>query len=102
MPVFLSRRELLQLPPHRERLAVEAREKQVISDHASAGVYMFRDVEVFLEAASHSIRHRDMLAYRDSLFICPMVNGVVAAGLKVVAPAVSDCRSVGKLFHNDD
>lgn len=102
VPVFLSGESCYSYLRIESGLAVEAREKQVISDHASAGVYMFRNVEVFLEAASHSIRHRDMLAYRNSLFICPMVNGVVAAGLKVVAPAVSDCRPVGKLFHNDD
>ncbi|MGC4410017.1 hypothetical protein D4A92_22345 (plasmid) [Rhizobium rosettiformans] len=102
VPVFPSSQSCYSYLRIENGFAVEAREKQVISDHASAGVYMFRDVEVFLQSASYSIRNRDVLAYRNSLFICPMVNGVVAAGLKVVAPDVSDCRPVGKLFHNDN
>jgi hypothetical protein len=78
---------------------IEAREKLVISDNASAGVYMFRDVQTFLRAASHSIDHRDTLSWKGALFICPMVNGVIAAGQEVLAPHVPNCVPVGKMFH---
>lgn len=80
-------------------LAVEAREKQVISNHASAGVYMFRNIEVFLAAAAHNIAHREALSVKGSLFICPMVNGVISAGHTVIGPDVGECRPVGKIFH---
>lgn len=100
VPVFPSTASCYSYLRLEDGLVVEAREKIVISDHASAGVYMFRDVEVFTLAAAHSIRHRDTLAHRNSLFICPMVNGVVASGMRVIAPAVDDCRPVGKLFHS--
>ncbi len=80
---------------------VEAREKVVISDNASAGVYMFRDLSTFLTAAVHSLDNRDALSYKNALFICPMVNGVINAGGKVAAPSISDPSPVGKMFHGD-
>jgi dTDP-glucose pyrophosphorylase len=80
-------------------LVVEAREKQVISNNASAGVYMFRSMQIFLAAAVHSITHRDTLSVNGNLFVCPMVNGVIAAGHTVIAPDIGEHRPVGKMFH---
>ncbi len=78
-----------------------AAEKRVISRHASAGVYMFRDSAVFLEAAAHSLRNRDAMAYRGLFFVCPSMNGVLAQGLEVRAPFVQNARAIGKMFHSD-
>ncbi len=77
---------------------VRAAEKVVISDRASAGTYMFRDLGVLLSAAGHSFANRATLAHRDILFVCPAMNGVLAHGLDVAAPPVSGVRSVSKLF----
>ncbi|WP_077549248.1 hypothetical protein [Pseudorhizobium flavum] len=81
-------------------LVIEAREKQVISSHASAGVYMFATSGIFLTAAAHSIAHRDSLAVNNNLFICPMINGVIAAGHTVIAPNITDYHPIGKIFHS--
>ena len=78
---------------------VEAAEKRVLSDCASAGVYFFRDAATYLAAASHSLADPDGQGQRDSLFICPMMNGVLAQGLEVEACEVSSVRPVGKMFH---
>nr|AGU12316.1 hypothetical protein [uncultured organism] len=99
VPVFPSDEPCYSYLKMRDGQVSEAREKQVISDNASAGVYMFRSVEIFLRAAAHSIAHRDDLAHKGSLFICPMINGVIADGHTVIAPGISDCRPVGKIFH---
>lgn len=77
---------------------VRAAEKVVISDRASAGAYLFRDLGVFLSAAGHSSANRATLSYRDTLFVCPAMNGVLAQGLDVAAPRISGVRSVSKLF----
>ncbi|MCA1443950.1 hypothetical protein I6F07_27825 [Ensifer sp. IC4062] len=61
----------------------EAREKMVISGTASAGVYAFRDVATFHAAFAHSLHHRATLSHQGALFVCPMLNGVVAQGLDV-------------------
>ncbi len=78
---------------------VEAAEKRVISDYASAGVYFFRDSSIFLEAAAHSLRHREALSFKGALFVCPTMNGVLAQGLKVAAPLVQEPVPIGKMFH---
>lgn len=99
VPVFTSSEDCYSYLTIFDDLVTEAREKQVISDNASAGVYMFRDIKVFLRAAAHNIDHRETMSFRNILFICPMVNGVIAGGDTVVAPYVEDCRPVGKIFH---
>lgn len=78
---------------------VEAAEKRVISDRASAGVYIFRNPATYLSCARHSIEHRQTLAYRNILFVCPAVNGVIAEGGIVLAPMVEDVQPIGKIFH---
>ncbi|MBB3595681.1 hypothetical protein FHX08_006098 [Rhizobium sp. BK529] len=62
---------------------LEAREKIVISDNASAGVYAFRNVAIFHLALTHSLQNRASLAHNGLLFVCPMLNGVVAHGFDV-------------------
>jgi len=59
-------------------------EKKVISDHASAGVYFFRDSSVFLKAAAHSLTHEAELNHKGLLFLCPAMNGVIASQLEVL------------------
>jgi hypothetical protein len=78
---------------------VEAAEKRVISDHASAGVYIFRNRSLYLSAAAYSIAHADKMMFKGIQFVCPMVNGVLAAGFEVVAPLVGPVTPVGKMFH---
>lgn len=62
---------------------LEAREKVVISENASAGVYAFRNVAVFHLALAHSLQNRSRLSHNGLLFVCPMLNGVVAHGFDV-------------------
>lgn len=99
VPVFTSSDSCYSYLTLARGLATGAREKQVISDHASAGVYMFRDMQMFLRAAAHSVDNRAALSFRDVLFICPMVNGVIAEGMTVAAPDIGTCRPVSKVFH---
>jgi hypothetical protein len=73
-------------------------EKQVISRHASAGTYLFRDAATFLDAAAYSLRHREALAWRGALYLCPAFNGLIAERRTVKAVEVADCRPVGKTF----
>ncbi|WP_137136956.1 hypothetical protein [Rhizobium sp. FKY42] len=99
VPVFQSTEPCYSYLEIEDGSVLRAREKQVISDHASAGVYMFANPQIYLTAAVHSLQQRDELSYRNLLFICPMVNGVIAAGKQVLAPAIRAVQPVGKLFH---
>ena len=76
---------------------LETAEKRVISEAASAGVYVFRDLAVLIAAAAHSIAHREMLAHKGVLFVCPAMNGVIAQGLTVKAHWVDNVKVLEKL-----
>jgi hypothetical protein len=78
---------------------IEAAEKRVISNAASAGVYAFRDRNTFIRASVYSIAHADKLSVNGVQFVCPMVNGVLNDGLEVIAPKVRQVRPIGKMFH---
>jgi len=73
-------------------------EKQVISDAASAGVYVFKDVQTYLTAAAGSLANAAARTFRDAFFVCPMFNDVVAAGGVVRPMAVTNVRPVSALF----
>ena len=75
-----------------------AREKVVISDTASAGVYMFRSSAVFLRALAASVEQREALAHNGVLFVCPMLNGVKGQGLVVRAAPASNVVDVADVI----
>ena len=76
---------------------LETAEKRVISEVASAGVYVFRDLAVLIAAAAHSIANREALAHKGALFLCPAMNGVIAQGLTVGAAWVDEVRVLEKV-----
>lgn len=99
VPVFYSSSPDYSYLKIVDDLVVAASEKVVISNHASAGVYIFAGIDVFLSAAAHSLQNPDTVTFKGNFFICPMVNGVIATGRRVVAPNVGAVLPVGKLFH---
>ncbi|MCA8906840.1 MAG: hypothetical protein KDA64_02930 [Rhodospirillaceae bacterium] len=99
VPVFQADDACYSYLEMRDGWAVRSVEKQVISTHASAGVYVFRTPATYLAAAAWCLEHADAVTVRGLHFVCPMVNGVVAGGLRVAAPAVADANPVSKMFH---
>jgi hypothetical protein len=76
----------------------KAAEKQVISDNASAGVYIFRDRQSYVAAAAHSIANREEMRFKSTYFVCPMANGLIEAGYYVISPSVENVVSISKDF----
>ena len=56
---------------------LEAKEKQVISNYASTGTYIFRNMCSYLEAASFSLQNITETAYNDLFYVSPMLNGLI-------------------------
>jgi hypothetical protein len=73
---------------------VEAAEKRVISSHASAGTYFFASPAVYLQALGHNLRQREKLTYKGLFFVCPLFNGVIDGGRRVVLEPVHDVRDM--------
>lgn len=79
---------------------VEAAEKRVISNHASAGTYIFRSLGDFLGAAGTSLTTApEELAVRGVFFVCPVVNGLIRQGRRVQPLPVRNVRPISKLLH---
>ena len=69
---------------------IEAAEKRVISSNASVGTYFFSSSSVYLAALSRNLRNRDLVTYNSMFFVCPVLNGVIESGLRVLAPRVEN------------
>src|SRR5262249_8547387 len=73
---------------------VEAAEKRVISQRASAGTYFFDRAATYLEALAHNLRHLEQVTHRGLFFVCPLYNGGLARGRRVVREQVPAGRDV--------
>jgi hypothetical protein len=73
---------------------VEAAEKRVISPHASAGTYFFDSGATYLEALAHNLRQREAVTHKGPFFVCPLYNGVIAGGRRVILEQVHDVRDI--------
>ena len=71
---------------------VRTREKEVISAHASAGTYFFRDTCTFLSALQYSLERSS------GFFVCPSFNGLINESSKVLPVEVKLVQSFSKLF----
>jgi hypothetical protein len=69
---------------------VEAAEKKVISDQASAGTYIFRNCATALKAVAHAIENESSQTHNDLFYVCPLFNGILAQGKQVALARVFD------------
>jgi hypothetical protein len=69
---------------------LHAAEKEVISSNASAGTYFFASTALYLRALSHALENEAEHTYRGLFFVCPLFNGVRAAGRDVLLKPVSN------------
>ena len=62
---------------------VEAAEKHVISSHASAGTYIFRNTIVYLKAMAYALADEVNQTYNGLYYVCPLFNGVLLQGMGI-------------------
>lgn len=73
---------------------VEAAEKRVISNIASAGTYLFRSLPVYLRSLAHALETPKDHTYKNLFFVCPLFNGVLAQGKTVDIAPVHDVTDI--------
>jgi hypothetical protein len=89
----------LRLGP--DGFVMEAAEKRAISNNASAGTYIFRSVGEFLSAAGNSLTTApEELSVGGALFVCPVVNGLIRQGKRVMSLPVHHVRPISKFLHS--
>ncbi|WP_191218677.1 hypothetical protein [Agrobacterium salinitolerans] len=62
---------------------LRAAEKSVISNHASAGTYVFRSGGTYAAAVAHAVANEREQTYNGLFYVCPLINGVLAQGSQV-------------------
>lgn len=77
--------------PH--ALAAEVAEKRRISSWCSVGYYFFRDPNVFLQAAQQALEG----PAQGELYVAPVYNKLIAAGLQVAVPHAETFLPMGSL-----
>lgn len=71
------------------RQVITAAEKVVISEHASAGTYIFRDSATLLKAIAHAVENESTQTHNNLFYVCPLFNGVLAQNKQVILEHVS-------------
>jgi hypothetical protein len=99
VPYFNSQDPKFSYLKLQDRRVVEAREKQLISENASAGVYIFRDTPTYLRAVIYCIQHPETCKIAGNFFVCPLVNGLISTERDVHAIKVNNVRPIGAIFH---
>lgn len=77
----------------------KAREKQVISTNASAGIYIFRNVGTYLCALNFCLENPEICKIGRAFFVCPSVNGLITKSRQVHAIKVQNLEPIGEIFH---
>jgi hypothetical protein len=67
-----------------------AAEKRVISNNASAGTYIFRDMATYLRALAHNLENKHNQTFQDLFFVCPLLNGIKDMGKQVLLEPVTN------------
>lgn len=62
-------------------LVSEVREKEVISSHATVGIYYYRTGRLFVEAALDMIIHNDRV--NNEFYVCPVYNYAIREGARI-------------------
>lgn len=66
------------------------REKQVISNFASAGVYAYRNASLYLKALQHTLDNPLPNTYNGLFYVCPVFNGLISHSGDVIGERVYD------------
>lgn len=69
---------------------IEAREKQVISDDATVGVYIFRNTSAFLTALNWFLSEGQTFKFNNLYYCAPLLNGVKFSKKRVVKHQVTN------------
>lgn len=73
---------------------VRAKEKEVISNNASAGVYIFSSTSVFLRSIAHALDYEAQETFNRLFYVCPLFNGVSSQGMDVKLEFVAEIKDL--------
>lgn len=76
---------------------IKTREKKVISNRASAGVYCFPSTSSFIRCTSYSIENKKDLTHNNLHYVCPLINYLIKEGIKTIPIEVNNVLDIKTL-----
>ena len=71
-------------------LVNKAKEKEVISDNASAGVYAFPSCSLLLKSIAYSLENPQKVIFKNLFYVCPLFNYLIESNIEVKLKEVHD------------
>lgn len=73
---------------------VVAKEKEVISENASAGTYIFRNFSILAQSIGLAVDDEKNQTFNDLFYVCPLFNKVKELGYKVISHQVDNVKDI--------
>jgi hypothetical protein len=77
---------------------IRTKEKEVISNIASAGTYFFKDLSSFLEAVSWSLQNEMKISFNNNLFLCPSYNFFLTKQKRIINFEVKNIHDISTII----
>lgn len=77
---------------------LRTKEKEVISNNASVGVYFYKNLSMFLSSVQYSIDNEALVSHNKALFLCPSFNGIICQNYLVKAIEVNVNNEISLLI----
>lgn len=71
----------------------EVKEKEVISEHATVGIYYFAKGKIFVESAIEMIINNDRV--NNEFYVCPVYNYAIRDGYNIGIYPINECKMHG-------
>jgi hypothetical protein len=78
---------------------IDAKEKEVISNNASAGVYIYRNAQIFLHAVLFAMNNPSVCSKNSIFYTCPTINHLKNKHQSILALAVRNAEPFSLVFH---
>jgi hypothetical protein len=99
LPYFNSKNEKYSYMAIENGFVNRTAEKEVISNHASAGTYFYRNLDILLKSFADSVANEGDYSVRGNLFLCPSYNGIISNNMLVYPVQVSNVDEISLNFH---
>lgn len=102
IPYFKSSHPKYSYLEKTNEIVYNIREKEVISNFASVGIYIYRNFKSFVNSIIYAIENKNICSINDSFFVAPSMNSIIKDGKEVHTFEVKNVRSHSLNYHHSD
>ena len=92
IPYFKSSHPKFSYLEKTNRIVNNIKEKEVISNFASAGIYIYRNFKILLNSIIYAIENESICSINDTFYVAPTMNSIIKYGKEVHTFEVKNVR----------